>query len=175
MDYKKIFLNEITDEGLTLNVTLAKEEFELQVDNNRIADGLSFKGILQRISGQYILSGELQSVWIASCDRCLEEFHLPVKTQVLLRYVDSSKAPSGSTYTSNNPVDEPDEIVEEYIDMYKVFTEQLILQIPMKALCSDSCKGLCSNCGQDLNKKECGCDRRVVDPRLSKLKNYFKK
>jgi uncharacterized protein len=175
LDYKTIFLNEIPDEGLPLNADLDNEEFSLELENRRIVNGLTFKGLLQRFSNRYILSGELKSTWKLACDRCLKDIHLPVEKQILLHYVEKQPGHGFSGHTSTEPDDEPEELVRDSIDLFHALREQLILQIPMKALCSMDCKGLCSNCGQDLNDKDCGCDRQTVDPRLSKLKNLLKK
>ncbi|MBN1297720.1 DUF177 domain-containing protein, partial [bacterium] len=66
-------------------------------------------------------------------------------------------------------------IIDDRIDICRVIAEQIVLQIPMKTLCSDDCKGLCSRCGADLNAGTCGCDRDSVDPRLAKLKDLLEK
>src|SRR5712664_2527109 len=59
------------------------------------------------------------------------------------------------------------------IDFDPILREQLLLALPMHVVCREECKGLCSVCGQDLNVKSCGCEQKVVDPRLAKLK-YIK-
>jgi uncharacterized protein len=43
----------------------------------------------------------------------------------------------------------------------------------MKPLCSEDCKGICPQCGQDLNEGECDCEIETVDPRLAKLKEFY--
>jgi len=49
--------------------------------------------------------------------------------------------------------------------------EQFQLALPMKPLCAESCRGLCPECGANLNRANCGCDPKwVVDPRLAPLK-----
>ena len=55
--------------------------------------------------------------------------------------------------------------------MDPILREQVLLALPMDALCAERCKGLCAQCGQDLNEKPCGCEQRRVDPRLEPLKN----
>ena len=40
----------------------------------------------------------------------------------------------------------------------------------MKPLCKDDCKGLCANCGTNLNKATCDCSPQWEDPRLAALK-----
>ena len=50
--------------------------------------------------------------------------------------------------------------------------EQVLLELPMKALCRDDCRGLCPTCGADLNAGPCGC-REEGDERLAKLKSLL--
>lgn len=49
--------------------------------------------------------------------------------------------------------------------------EQVLLALPMSAVCREDCKGLCAQCGQNLNEKQCGCEQKVIDPRLAPLMN----
>ena len=48
--------------------------------------------------------------------------------------------------------------------------EQVMLQIPIKVLCTDACKGLCAHCGMNLNTASCGCHTDFIDERLAVLK-----
>jgi uncharacterized protein len=59
----------------------------------------------------------------------------------------------------------------EKINLQDGIQEQIILAFPIKALCEDNCKGLCSSCGNDLNEGDCGCNRRPTDNRFAALKN----
>ena len=58
---------------------------------------------------------------------------------------------------------------DDKIDLSAVVTEQIILDIPMKPVCAESCKGLCDQCGADLNEETCDCARTRLDPRLEVL------
>ncbi|MEE0776702.1 MAG: DUF177 domain-containing protein, partial [Bacillota bacterium] len=40
--------------------------------------------------------------------------------------------------------------------------------------CREDCKGLCPSCGQNLNNKECSCDKSPIDPRLAVLADLLK-
>ena len=66
---------------------------------------------------------------------------------------------------------EQDTFDGKVIDLDPIVREQLLLALPMSAVCTEDCKGLCTVCGQNLNEKQCGCDTRQVDPRLAALKN----
>ncbi len=175
MDYKKIFLNEIPVEGLVLAFSLPASEFGFQIENCDLTDEVSFKGSIHRFGERFILSGRIESYWAFQCDRCLKLFKCPMETPVLMHYVeqkDYSRAVSQAFQDSN---EEPEEIVKDAINLLDALKEQLILHLPMKMLCSDSCKGLCSQCGQDLNKGDCECPPPVTDFRFSKLKDLLEK
>jgi uncharacterized protein len=60
------------------------------------------------------------------------------------------------------------------IDISKTIHDVFILNRPIRLLCSDTCKGLCINCGINLNKKTCDCHKENIDPRLEKLKSLLK-
>ena len=57
------------------------------------------------------------------------------------------------------------------INLSALLWQELVLSLPIKVLCSTSCKGLCHNCGQNLNQNACTCNNEVLDPRLAILRN----
>ena len=59
----------------------------------------------------------------------------------------------------------------DYIDLKDVLTEQLQLQIPFQPLCKESCKGICANCGADLNVGRCACAKLTTTQPFSVLKD----
>ncbi len=64
----------------------------------------------------------------------------------------------------------------DHIDTTSYIREQVLLHVPMKALCRVDCKGLCSQCGKDLNASSCDCSPEPSDPRwagLSALKSQL--
>lgn len=118
----------------------------------------------------------------APCRRCLGEARLDVPVQFELDFVDASRvrelvAPveddgEGEIAGTFTP-DEADQVVYtgKELDLGPVVREQLLLSLPMDALCSEGCKGLCQICGTNLNEKACGCDQHVPDPRWAALKS----
>jgi uncharacterized protein len=57
------------------------------------------------------------------------------------------------------------------IDLDPILREQVLLALPMSLLCAESCRGLCPVCGENLNLKDCRCERKVADPRWMALKD----
>ncbi len=60
---------------------------------------------------------------------------------------------------------------EDFIDLSALLTEQLQLQVPFQPLCSDECKGMCHQCGADLNTGRCACVK-TSDTAFSGLKSF---
>ena len=56
-----------------------------------------------------------------------------------------------------------------------VLREQVLLALPLKAICREDCKGLCPHCGKNLNQEKCNCAEPMEDPRWSALKDLREK
>ncbi|MBN1878910.1 DUF177 domain-containing protein [bacterium] len=175
LDYKKIFLNEIPVDGLVVNVRMTAEELDMEFDGCTLSGEIEFKGLLQRFSDRYLLSGQLIGQWLYQCDRCLTPFLYPVKCDVLMHYVELRSTGYDAAAVIDPEIEEPEELVTDHINLHQALVEQMILQIPMKALCSENCKGLCPQCGENLNIRQCDCHQTDIDPRLIKLKNLLEK
>ena len=120
--------------------------------------------------GRYRVAGHLTGEIELACSRCLEPFTLPVASDFDLRYVPRSE----NAGEGEREVEEDDLATafydDEQIDLKHLIMEQFQLALPMKALCNDACKGLCANCGTNLNTGSCNCDTKWEDPRLAALK-----
>lgn len=104
------------------------------------------------------------------CSRCLEDvettFEIGVSKELDFRE------------TSQDRIDDLDEInyVEGYdFDVDRFVYNEILLEFPMKVLCSEDCKGICNVCGKNLNNGTCQCDRTVIDPRMSVFQDVFEK
>ena len=97
-----------------------------------------------------------------ACARCLAPLH---KT---LEYTQTA----GVTPT-NVPDDSDDAVmtVDGMLDVGEMARTLFVLNVPMRFLCREDCKGLCPTCGKDLNEGTCSCENREIDPRLAVLKN----
>ena len=112
--------------------------------------------------------GECQLVLEIPCDRCLEPVRWPL-TLEFTKNVDLSD--------NDDQADELDE--KNYIDGYnldvdKLLYNEILIGWPMKILCSETCKGICNTCGQNLNKGTCDCEDTSLDPRMSVIRDVFK-
>ena len=61
------------------------------------------------------------------------------------------------------------------IDLDDITREQIELALPMVRLCADDCRGLCTECGTNLNLGECSCKDQQIDDRWAALKELKSK
>jgi uncharacterized protein len=59
----------------------------------------------------------------------------------------------------------------EGIELDDLVKEEILLAMPGHTLCREECKGLCANCGVDLNQNNCDCATKQIDSRWEKLKD----
>ena len=121
----------------------------------------------------YRVTGRVATRLRLACGRCLEPFEIPIDSPFELRYVPEITAAAGD---EEREVAEDDLTTafykEDAIDLGELMHEQFVLALPMKPLCDEACKGLCAECGTNLNTATCDCAPRWTDPRLAALKGY---
>lgn len=116
------------------------------------------------ITGNIIfLDATVKTELLIPCSRCFEKFGYQVNIEIHEKL-------------SINPDNEDDEIIYiegEKIDISDIVEDNIITSLPIKKLCNEDCKGLCQNCGTNLNFSQCNCKKDELDPRLEKLKDLF--
>jgi uncharacterized protein len=119
---------------------------------------------------KYILTGRLRGGLRVRCDRCLELFHrdLAISYQTFLELPHES-ASDAEVELQEEDLDVAFRIGEE-VDVLDIVREQVLLDLPMKRLCREDCKGLCPRCGGNLNQGACGCPEESGHPAFQKLK-----
>lgn len=126
--------------------------------------------VLQKLHNQIVLETELKIDALFTCDRCNVDFNKTLVTDYKMVYLfgrnsDENEDSISVTYL---PIDASEIILDNDIRDYA------LLAIPMKKLCKEDCKGLCIQCGKNLNEGACSCSGQILDPRwlpLNALKN----
>jgi uncharacterized protein len=120
---------------------------------------------ITRVQGGVLVQGTLSSRLEQECVRCLEPFELSID----LKLEETFRLPG-----SNSQLDTPHQVGENgKLDLTPILREQGWLAIPMKPLCHPDCRGLCPQCGANLNQEQCACERTHVDPRLAALRELL--
>ncbi len=98
------------------------------------------------------------------CDRCMKPLNDTLRYSFEHRLITTLCGDDDGDY-----IETPDYRLE----LDDLVLSDILLELPLKHLCSDDCKGLCFKCGKDLNEGECSCDKRTIDPRLEVLKQLI--
>jgi len=112
---------------------------------------------LMRTSAGILVTGKLAHKVEAICSRCLVEF---IRDQVI--EFDDEFVPVIDVNTglpAPEPAD-PDAFrltQDHLLDLNEAIRQYAILENPMNPLCDENCRGLCANCGANLNNGPCGC------------------
>jgi uncharacterized protein len=108
------------------------------------------------------------------CSRCLTLFSIPVRFKIEEEFFPLTDINTGARLPLPDDADPAATIDSNHIlDLSEVVRQDLMLALPLVPLCRNECKGLCANCGQNLNEADCGCDEQALDPRFAALKQLL--
>lgn len=122
---------------------------------------VAFEGVLTGGKDRCELDGSLSASFAMCCARCLEPVRIKVEAEVR------------ETFRLTDGEEEFLSFAGDEIDLSPAVEMNLLLNIPVKTVCEDGCRGLCPVCGANLNENECGCDRARRDHRLDALRALF--
>jgi uncharacterized protein len=134
----EINIHHIPETGLDIDSSIPAAALEIE-DKNRI---VSMTPVICELKANMsdknlVVRGDLTVVLDCKCDRCLNDTEIQVHAEDICIVIE------------NTP---------DIVDLTNDIREDIILAFPQLYLCDENCKGLCFNCGKNLNKEECECD-----------------
>lgn len=127
--------------------------------------------LLRNTLGEVRIRGHVKVQLGTACDRCLEPAAIPVDNDFDLFYRPVQK----SSHHAEVHLEEGEIEISFYegdsLALRDALREHILLSLPMQVVCSPKCKGLCPECGANLNDAPCGCAAKRADQRWSALKN----
>ena len=117
-----------------------------------------------------LLQGQAKLTLQIPCDRCLDPVDWPFELS-LEEELDLSKTEEECA----GELDEQPYVSGYNLDVDRLLSNELLLNLPMKVLCREDCKGMCNRCGANLNHTKCSCDTSSPDPRMSVIQDLFQK
>ena len=154
--------------------TFPPSAFEPPDDEYRVAAPVELSIDVQKSGADaYNVGGRVRTRLELTCSRCVEPFEVPVDAEFDLRYVPQSQ----NAGEGEREIAEDDLTTAFYrdgmLDLGELLREQFVLALPMKPLHDDACRGLCPECGANLNRTDCGHAPKWEDPRLAPLKGLL--
>jgi uncharacterized protein len=173
-----IDVQQLPPEGQSIDLEIPEREFAAQ-DEIRLMDRVHVSGRLSPVDdGGICLLGDMKASIEMGCVRCLEPLSIDIDEKLDLLFMpQSANVGPGEGEDEERELTDEDMSVSFYkddkIDVNQIVREQIYLALPMKPLCKEDCRGLCSQCGTNLNLSKCSCEKDLVDPRLAKLKTLL--
>ena len=165
-----VFVNEGKVENL--EVVFGKDVFESPIGNFEITEKTPVSLTLTNLGqSKALIEGHVKLTMAMQCARCLKDVSYTFDLSL------SEEVTSPDSFVSSDT----DEDIDDELNFMKGYhlgvdvlvDNEILLNWPMKVLCTDSCKGICKVCGKNLNDGDCGCDDFVPDPRMAAIKDIF--
>ncbi|HHL74018.1 MAG TPA: DUF177 domain-containing protein [Bacteroidetes bacterium] len=137
-------------------------------DGERFRDEISVALELEKMRTRLYIRLEAHTQAHYVCDRCLEPFVAAIAEKFSFLYTEDSDLISPDDFIYAYDASRPE------IDIAPAVKETILLGVPIKFLCSEECKGLCPQCGTNLNQSRCACKTSSTDPRWDALKKLIK-
>jgi len=181
----RVNIDEIKEAGLRRSWDVDREALDRMVEGDRAGfrarAPAHVDALLEKIERRVRVEAHARAELTVPCGRCLAATPVDVPVDFELTLVpadeyrnageerDPHQGEAGGSFAATAA--EEDFYTGKEIDLDPILREQVVLALPGYPLCREECKGLCPVCGANLNERECGCERKVVDPRWAKLKD----
>lgn len=160
LDLRTIFVQE----GMSVPVDCEIDFSQFEEEDSPFAAPVHIIGSVENRSGIVTLDYEAEFEYHHACDRCAEDLERTLKysfSHILLEAVEDEN---------------DDEIIEVpglLLELDELAYSDILLALPTKYLCSEDCRGLCPQCGANLNEGNCSCITDTIDPRLAVLRDLL--
>lgn len=162
----------VSIQGLKQGISVYREEVPAEFVDQEYAhfysNPFSVEAIVDKIERDFRVKLVISSTATYICDRCLESFEtaFSVEQEQMYKVAPAEIDDDQDTIFLN--------IDAKEIDFTPLLAEAVVLQHPIKMLCKEDCKGLCVNCGANLNNEKCSCNNNETDPRWDELRKLIK-
>jgi len=157
----KIDIDTIGEQGLRLDKPLSAqwiaETLAPGQDYAASGDG-SMRLTVLRSDTTIVVRGDVTMPLVTPCSRCLTPVTYKGSTPIELTLIPETEMAA----TSPDGELSDDQVSlgtyrDPYVDLGELIHDEVLMALPMQPLCRDNCKGLCKNCGVNLNDQDCAC------------------
>ena len=132
------------------------EELVAGPDTYRFAEPVAWSVDVTNTGDALLVMGRANGRAVTPCARCLEDVAYDVEGDIEGYFIVGGEEAAAPEDMEG---DEFDYLPENHvIDMVPLIVSALLLELPLVPLCDDDCKGLCPQCGANLNEGPCTCD-----------------
>ena len=166
----KIRLDQIGAEPLSWQEMVAVPAASLERTQLLSMSDISWVGQVWAESPGFRCEAQYSYEQTVACDRCLAPIGQSIEGEVRLLILTNAPQPTTDEVELTAEDLEILPLAGEEFDPQEVLIEQLQLNVPMRAICGEDCRGLCPDCGINRNLESCNCDEARIDPRWEALR-----
>lgn len=139
-------------------------------DDIKIEDPVKVRGVATSLGKDVYIQAHAKGAVELTCSRCLTAFVHPFHVDCETNFGEPGTASFSKEDVDFYPLD------GSICHLDDMIGREIVLSLPMKPLCSEDCRGLCPECGANLNEGDCGCRARVeaISPFGKKLIDAMK-
>ena len=158
----RVRIKDISDSGVVLDIPWEEKELSPLLphqDPSKIGlpHPVRVHMEIYRHGDHIRITGSLEGHLRLLCDRCLQPVERRLEERIDVLLADQKYAPTREEIELGEEDLNYEFFDGEVIDIDRLIAEQIFLNLPLKVLCSPSCRGLCPICGTNLNYQDCGC------------------
>ncbi len=154
----KIFTKKISESGTEYNGEMELETFSNNGDELKMTKPISFEGVLKKGDDFVEVNGKINLEYTTACHLCGTEFKRNDTIDVFETY-------------RREPTEDEYKLVGDEIELDEMIFDNLRLNLPVKFLCKEDCKGVCTKCGKNLNFEKCECVEEIKSSPFDVLKD----
>ena len=147
-------------ESSSFEGTFDMGEFDFGPDHYKTVEPLRWNALVTNVGGALLVSGTIEGVVATECSRCLDDVEYDVAGELEGYLI----IPGQSEEPEDMDEDEFDYLPESnQLDFEPILRAAVLVDLPYVPLCSDDCRGLCPQCGANLNEGPCDCKAEEDD------------
>jgi uncharacterized protein len=133
----RVEIDRLKDTELRLEEDIPVQSWDMDSDDIKFKGNIHLDCRFRMIGKEILVDAQVITDRSITCSRCLDQHTQTIKQDIQLNY------------NARN--------LGNYLDIDKNVREEILINFPMKVLCSDDCKGICPKCGANLNHQGCKC------------------
>ncbi len=168
-----IRLSEIEDTFLAKGSLDVSRFAEIEDKSMRVITPVSYELTVRKFDDLVTVQGPLECTMSITCSRCLEDFIFDLKAFLDIKLAPRTKNPRVSETELKSDDMDVYYYEGEEIDLEPFIYEEVLLNVPIRLICAEDCKGLCPVCGRNKNLEDCQCDTAARTLLGEKLKSFL--
>lgn len=149
-----------------------------QWDGDYQLPGVDLAGPLQldlkvtNAGSRVMVTGPLKTAVRLSCTRCSEDFVFPLEVDLEEEFLPAHSEEALSR--AKDLLDGTFTFENDRVELDELMRQEIVAAFPIQVLCQPDCRGLCGECGANLNQENCNCSSETSDSRWAALKDWTK-